>query len=141
MTFGKYLVILSIVFFGSIGDAFLARGMKHAGAIDVHHLSNVFVVLANPYVIVGILFLLGFMWSYMTALSFADLSYVLPATAISYIVMVLLSIFWLHEHVSRQRWSGVAFIVTGVGMVAGGPERTEFPPAPVSDPPAVEEQA
>ena len=139
MTFGKYLVILSIVFFGSIGDAFLARGMKHAGAIDVHHLSNVFVVLANPYVIVGILFLLGFMWSYMTALSFADLSYVLPATAISYIVMVLLSIFWLHEHVSRQRWSGVAFIVTGVGMVAGGPERTEFPPAPVFDSPAVEE--
>lgn len=140
MTFGKYLVILSIVFFGSIGDAFLARGMKHTGAIDIHHLGNVFVVLGNPFVIIGILFLLGFMWSYMTALSFADLSYVLPATAISYIVMVLLSIFWLHEHVSRQRWSGVAFIVTGVGMVAGGPERTEIPPAPVSKPDAVKEE-
>lgn len=34
----------------------------------------------------------------MSALSFADLSYVLPATAISYVVMVLLSIVWLHEH-------------------------------------------
>ena len=63
----------------------------------------------------------------MTALSFADLSYVLPATAISYVLMVLLSIFWLHEHVSPQRWSGVVLIVIGVGIVAGGPSRTEDP--------------
>jgi uncharacterized membrane protein len=65
------------------------------------------------------------MWSYMTALSFADLSYVLPASAISYVWMVLLSIVWLHEHVSPQRWLGVALIVVGVGVVAGGPSRTE----------------
>lgn len=125
MTLRKYLVILSIVLFGSSGDAFLARGMKHVGAIDVHHLANLFVALTNPFVIVGIFFLLGFMWSYMTALSFADLSYVLPATALGYVNMVLLSIFWLHEHVTLQRWLGVALIVTGVGVVAGGPSRTE----------------
>ena len=131
MTLRKYLVILSVVFFGSVGDAFLARGMKHTGAIDIHHLSNVFTALANPFVIVGIFFLLAFMSSYMTALSFADLTYVMPATAISYVVMVLLSIFWLHEHVSPQRWAGVAFIVIGVGVVAGGPSRTEHPAAQV----------
>ena len=128
MTLRKYLVILSIVFFGSSGDALLARGMKHMDSIDIHHVDKVFSALANPFVVVGILFLLGFMYSYMTALSFADLSYVLPATAISYVVMVLLSIFWLHEHVSVQRWAGVAFIVLGVGVVAGGPIRTEIPP-------------
>jgi drug/metabolite transporter (DMT)-like permease len=133
LTLRKYLVILSVVLFGSFGDAFLARSMKQAQAIDIHHLSNVFIALANPFVIVGIVFLLGFMASYMTALSFADLTYVLPATAISYVVMVLLSIFWLHEHVSPQRWAGVAFIVIGVGVVAGGPSRTEVPPPPVSD--------
>jgi drug/metabolite transporter (DMT)-like permease len=132
LTLRKYLVILSVVFFGSVGDAFLARGMKHAGPIDIHHLTNVFSVLANPFIIVGIFFLLAFMFSYMTALSFADLTYVLPATAISYVVMVLLSIFWLHEHVSPQRWAGVAFIVIGVGVVAGGPSRTEHPPARVA---------
>jgi drug/metabolite transporter (DMT)-like permease len=99
--------------------------VKSVGSIDVHHLSDIFSVLGNPYVILGIIFLLGFMYSYMTALSFADLSYVLPATAISYVFMVLLSIFWLHEHVSRQRWAGVAFIVIGVGFVARGPLRTE----------------
>jgi drug/metabolite transporter (DMT)-like permease len=132
LTLRKYLIILSVVFFGSVGDAFLARGMKHADAIDIHHLADVFLALANPFVILGIFFLLAFMCSYMTALSFADLTYVLPATAISYVVMVLLAIFWLHEHVSARRWTGVAFIVIGVGVVAGGPSRTEHPSAQVS---------
>jgi uncharacterized membrane protein len=132
LTLRKYRIILSVVFFGSVGDAFLARGMKHAGAIDIHHLTNVFLALENPFVILGIFFLLAFMGSYMTALSFADLTYVLPATAISYVVMVLLSIFWLHEHVSARRWAGVAFIVIGVGVVAGGPSRTEHPSSQIS---------
>jgi uncharacterized membrane protein len=132
LTLRKHLIILSVVFFGSVGDAFLARGMKHADAIDIHHLPNAFFALANPFVILGIFFLLAFMCSYMTALSFADLTYVLPATAISYVVMVLLAIFWLQEHVSARRWTGVAFIVIGVGVVAGGPSRTEHPSAQVS---------
>ena len=138
MTLRKYLVILSIVFFGSVGDAFLARGMKYVGSVDVRHANNLLVALGNPFVIVGIFFLLAFMWSYMTALSFADLSYVLPATALGYVNMILLSIFWLHEHVSPQRWVGVAFIVTGVGVVAGGPSRTEHSSSKISEPEPVE---
>ncbi len=141
MTLRKYLVILSIVFFSASGDAFLARGMKHVDSIDVQHLSSVFSALANPFVIVGIVFLIACMSSYMTALSFADLTYVLPATALSYILMTLLSILWLHEHVSARRWSGVAFIVVGVGLVAGGPSRTEHPPEPAPGREAVEERA
>lgn len=134
MTFRKYLVILSIIFFSATGDAFLARGMKYADAIDIQHITSVFSAVANPFVIVGIIFLIACMSSYMTALSFADLTYVLPATAISYVVMTLLSIFWLHEHVNARRWSGVAFIVIGVGLVAGGPSRTEHPaPAALSE--------
>ena len=128
MTLRKYLVILSMVLFGSTGDALLARGMKHTPSIGMHHVMDVFSVLTNPFVMAGIVFLLAFMYSYMTALSFADLSYVLPATAISYVFMVLLSIFWLHEHVGGQRWAGVAFIVLGVGFVARSPLRTQHPP-------------
>ena len=128
MTLRKYLVLISVVVFGSIGDSFLARGMRDVGSIDVHHATHVFAALRNPFVMLGILFLLGFMSSYMTALSFADLTFVLPATAISYVIMALISIFWLHEHVSLQRWVGIGFIVAGVGLVAGGPARTEHPP-------------
>jgi drug/metabolite transporter (DMT)-like permease len=124
LTFRKYLVILGITLFGSTGDAFLAHGMKQVDAIDIHHLGNVIRALASPSIILGIFLLLLFMASYMTALSFADLTYVLPATALGYVCMTLLSVFWLHEHVSLQRWVGVAFIVVGVGVVAGGPART-----------------
>ncbi len=130
MTLRKYLVLLAIVAFGSIGDTFLARGMRDVGAIDVHHIVHVLSALANPWIIFGTLCLLGFMSSYMTALSFADLTYVLPATALGYVVMALLSRFWLQEHVSLQRWAGIALITAGVGLVAGGPSRTEHPPAP-----------
>jgi drug/metabolite transporter (DMT)-like permease len=127
MTLRKYLVLLAVVVFGSIGDAFLARGMKTAGSIDVHHLTHVFTALASPWIIIGIFCLLAFMSSYMTALSFADLTFVLPATAIGYVFMALLSRFWLHEHVSPQRWAGIVLITVGVGIVAGGPSRTEHP--------------
>jgi drug/metabolite transporter (DMT)-like permease len=82
---------------------------------------------------VGIFCLLGFMWSYMTALSFADLTFVLPATAVGYVVMALLGRFWLHEHISPLRWLGIALIVAGVGLVAGGPSRTEHPDEPSSE--------
>jgi drug/metabolite transporter (DMT)-like permease len=140
VTLRKYLVLLSVIIFGSTGDSFLSRGMKQVGAIDIHHISSIFTAIANPWVILGIFFLLGFMSSYMTALSFADLTFVLPATAVSYINMTLISIFWLHEHVSLQRWSGVVLIVAGVGLVAGGPSRTARPPQAVPDPSAFQEQ-
>ena len=130
MTPRKYLVILCVVIFGSTGDAFLARGMKQVGAIDVHHLAQIFAALGNPWIIVGIVCLLAFMASYMTALSFADLTYVLPATAISYVNMALIAHFWLCERISLVRWSGIVLIVTGVGLVAGGPERTGDLPEP-----------
>jgi drug/metabolite transporter (DMT)-like permease len=139
LTLRKYLVILRIVLFGSIGDALLARGMKHVGSIDIHHVSKLFSALASPFVLFGIVSLLIFMSSYMTALSFADLSYVLPATAISYVIMVLLSIVWLHERVSPERWAGVVFIVIGVGAVAGGPSRTEHASEQIADAEPVEE--
>jgi len=136
----KYIVLLSIAVFGSIGDSFLARGMKDVGAIDVHHLVHLFSALANPWIIFGIFSLLGFMSSYMTALSFADLTYVLPATSIGYVFMALLGHFWLHEHVSPQRWAGIVLVTVGVGLVAGGQHRTEDPPMPVPVTKSMQEQ-
>lgn len=140
MTLRKYLVLLAVVVFGATGDSFLARGMRDVGSIDIHHLTHVFAALANPWVLLGIFCLLAFMSSYMTALSFADLTYVIPATAIGYVLMALMGHFWLHEHISLQRWIGIALITAGVGLVAGGPSRTEHPPADVPGPEALQER-
>ena len=80
--------------------------------------------LRNPWVITGILCLLGFFASYLTALSWADLTFVLPSTAFGYIVVAFLARFWLHEPITPYRWAGILLIVCGVGFVANGPSLT-----------------
>jgi drug/metabolite transporter (DMT)-like permease len=120
----KYIILLAVIFFAACGDVSLARGMRDFGAVTLANLPQLFTAMLNPWVIAGILMLIGFFASYLSALSFADLTYVLPATSLSYILMVLLAKFFLHEHVSLWRWLGVALIVAGVGFVAGGPEAT-----------------
>ena len=69
--------------------------------------------------------LISFFACYLTALSWADLTYVLPATAFGNVIVALLSRFWLHEPISISRWAGILLITVGVGFVAQGPSRTE----------------
>ena len=75
----------------------------------------------------GIALLIGFFASYLTALSWADLTFVLPATALGNVIVALFARFWLHEAISLQRWAGIVLITVGVGFVANGPSLTERP--------------
>ena len=121
----QYMVLIAVMFTASVGDALLARGMTQVGSIDPHHLRLLLHALVNPFVAGGILVLAGFFATYMTALSFADLTFVMPATAFSQVVTALLSRFWLHEHLSLSRWTGILLIFSAVGFVAASPPRTE----------------
>src|SRR5437870_8169184 len=116
-----------VTVFGAAGDSMLSHGMKQAGNVSLHHLSTLFVALLNPWVAVGILLLLAFFASYMNALSWADLTYVLPATSLGYVLLALVARFALHEQVSPLRWIGITLIAGGVGFVAGGPASTSHP--------------
>ena len=102
----------------------LSHGMKQTGSISLNHLQSVILAVLNPWVAIGILLLLAFFATYMTALSWADLTYVLPATSLGYVLLALVARFLLHEHVSPLRWLGIALITSGVGFVAGGPSLT-----------------
>jgi drug/metabolite transporter (DMT)-like permease len=123
----KYLVLVAVMFFSSTGDVLLARGMKDLGPVQLSHPLSLIAALANPWVFAGILCLIGFFGSYMTALSWADLTYVLPATAFGYVLLALLSKYFLHENVSAYRWAGILLISLGVGWVTRGPELTQPP--------------
>lgn len=127
MTFRKYLVLLAVALFASIGDTLLSRGMKEVGEIHFSQLQNVIFAVGNPWIICGIAFLLCFFASFSVALSWADLTFVLPATGLGYVVLALLSHFFLHEQIDLSRWAGIALISIGVGFVAGGPSQTEHP--------------
>ena len=125
----QYSIFVAIMLTASVGDTLLSRGMSQVGAVDLHHLHLLWHALFNPFVAAGILLLIGFFASYMTALSWADLTFVMPATAFGYVVVALLSRFWLHEYLSPYRWAGIILIVCAVGFVANGPSRTEHPPS------------
>jgi uncharacterized membrane protein len=127
VTFRKYLVLAGVTLCASIGDSLLSRGMKHVGNISLNHLSDVILAVLNPSVALGILLLLGFFASYMTALSWADLTYVLPATSLGYVLLTLIAKFYLHEAVTTSRWIGVRLISAGVGFVTQGPTLTHHP--------------
>jgi drug/metabolite transporter (DMT)-like permease len=124
VTLRKYLVLAGVTVFAAAGDSMLSHGMKQTGNISLHHLQGVILAVRNPWVAVGILLLLAFFASYMNSLSWADLTYVLPATSLGYVLLALVAKFALHEAVSPMRWLGIALISGGVGFVAGGPALT-----------------
>jgi drug/metabolite transporter (DMT)-like permease len=124
VTFRKYVVLAGITVFSTAGDSLLARGMKDVGAISLHNPSGLLLAILNPWVALGILFLLTFFTCYMSALSWADLTYVLPATSLAYVLVALVGHFRLHEVISPTRWLGIALIASGVGFVAAGPSLT-----------------
>ncbi len=128
MTFRKYLVLAGVALCASVGDSLLSRGMKQVGSISLHNLPDIILAVLNPSVALGILLLLGFFACYMTALSWADLTYVLPATSLGYVLLTLIAKFYLHEAVSTTRWLGIVLISAGVGFVTQGPALTQHPP-------------
>ena len=128
-----------------LGDSCLSRGMSTLPAITLAHPASLIAAIFTPWIAVGIVLLIGFFASYLTALSWADLTFVLPATGLGNVVIALLSRFWLHEAISPSRWAGIVLITVGVGFVAQGPSLTERPadgaPAPAeTEQPTLEEQ-
>jgi drug/metabolite transporter (DMT)-like permease len=124
LTFRKYLVLAGITVFSTAGDSLLARGMKELGGVSLHHLPGLLLAILNPWVALGILFLLTFFACYMSALSWADLTYVLPATSLGYVLVAFIGHFSFNEVISPTRWLGIALIAAGVGIVAAGPSLT-----------------
>jgi len=120
----RYLILLAVMLTAAVGDTLLSHGMAQVGPVSLAHLGLLLAALRNPWVIAGILCLLGFFASYLTALSWADLTFVLPATAFGYVVVAFLAKYWQHETITVYRWLGILLIVCGVGFVANGPSLT-----------------
>jgi drug/metabolite transporter (DMT)-like permease len=74
-------------------------------------------VLASGYIWLGIACLLAFFVVHMLLLTWADYSYVQPATSLSYFSITVLSYFVLGEVISPLRWLGVTVICLGVFIV------------------------
>ncbi len=112
----------------------LKRGMSQIGAVQLTGtgLAHAFGLTVTSWAIwIGISLLIGFLVSYMTVLSWADYSYVMPAGAFGYALLTLLAVVFLHESVSPRRWVGVVLICVGVLLVGQTNPRTTAVPSGV----------
>ena len=125
------MVLAAVALTASCGDVCLKIGMQQIGEISISRWSSLLFAVTNPWIALGVIFLLGFFGSYLTALSWADLTYVLPATSLGYVIVALLSKFFLHEQISPMRWAGILLISLGVGFVTRGPSLTNTAETPV----------
>jgi drug/metabolite transporter (DMT)-like permease len=134
----QYMILGLVALCAPLGDSCLSRGMTTLPAISLAHPGTLIAAVFTPWIALGIALLIGFFASYLTALSWADLTFVLPATAFGNMIVEVLARFWLHEAISWQRWLGVVLITVGVGLVAQGPSLTERPLPAAASLPATE---
>jgi drug/metabolite transporter (DMT)-like permease len=119
----KTLVLVLIAgLLGGTGHVMLSKGMRTIGDLTEAKASAVGGmvgrVVSNPWVLLGVALQAGFFFMYLTLLSRADVSKILPMTAFDYIVVALLAHLVLAEPVTPARWTGIGFIVLGVFMVS-----------------------
>jgi drug/metabolite transporter (DMT)-like permease len=116
------VVMLLAVTFGTIGDILLAKGMKELGDISAMNLRGilnvVFQALTSPKLIVGVMMLAIFFFLWLAVLSWEDLSVALPMQALNFVLVAVLSQFYLHEAVTPMRWAGTLLICIGVMLIA-----------------------
>lgn len=114
------VMVFAIVICANIGDLTLKRGMTEIGAVDLSAAGlahSLWLTITNVKIWIGIFFLVGFMASYMTVLSWADYSYVMPVGAFGYAMLTFFAVVFLHERVSPRRWTGVLVVCLGVLLV------------------------
>jgi drug/metabolite transporter (DMT)-like permease len=109
---------VALVVCNALGNYCLSVGMRDRPPADY------VAAFMNPWVIAGIVLLIGWLLSQLSLLSLADLTYVLPISAAAYVGSAVLGAFALHERVSATRWAGVGLIALGILIVGRTRPRT-----------------
>lgn len=121
-----FLLALAVVVLNSFGNLSLAWGMKRLpemGANPLHYLRAMF----DPFVAVGIAMLILWLLMRMALMSWADLTFAVPITALAYVMGAVLGKVFLHETVTAAQWSGTLFIFAGTALVGTTAQRTPAP--------------
>jgi len=105
----------------SFGDLFLKKGALATGISNVV-MSNMLEfasrMIASPWLWIGIIFLLANFFLWIALLSRVDLSVAFPMSSLTYIIVPILAITFLHEKVLLTRWAGIVFIIAGISLTS-----------------------
>lgn len=106
----------------TVGEVLQAKGMRRHGEIRdfrPNALGRAASVLArNIYVIGGVIAMAISFFAYMALLTVADLSFAVPATAVTCALETVLAKYVLKERVSAVRWVGATLVICGVALVS-----------------------
>jgi uncharacterized membrane protein len=111
------LLTLFVVATNVLGNVSMSWGMKHQNAQLGLSPWTYIRLIFSPWVLLGTMLLILWLLSRMTLLGWADLSYVLPVTAIGYVLTAILGKYFLGEEISYQGWAGTGLIVAGIVLV------------------------
>jgi drug/metabolite transporter (DMT)-like permease len=126
-----FAMISIMIIAGPLGNVMLGKGMHGVDTTSIHSLPD-FVrlfgrVFTTPAILLGIASLLAFFVANLLVLSWADYSFVQPASAMAYGVVAVLSMLLLGETVTPLRWFGIIIICLGVFIVGRTHPRTTPP--------------
>jgi drug/metabolite transporter (DMT)-like permease len=114
------LVVLTSVC-NTLGDVLNTAGMKREPEVEKLDLSSLFQMLSrivrNPLVIGGVAALTAGFFAMMSLLSIANVSFSVPATALSYVLETLLAKYILKEDVGFRRWAAASLVAVGVVLL------------------------
>ncbi len=115
--------LLGIVVVGAVlGDLLKAYAMRKQGPpASFQGLVLVgygIVALRNSWFLLSLLAYTASFFGFMALLSIRDVSFAVPATALSYALETLLARLVLREQVSVRRWAGAFLVVAGVWLIA-----------------------
>jgi drug/metabolite transporter (DMT)-like permease len=118
----KWVFIAVIVGSTTVGEVMQAAGMRRHGEIRDFRpgaLRRAAALLSrNRFVIGSVIAMAISFFAYLGLLSIADLSFAVPATAITYVLETVLAKFVLKEHVNWLRWAGASLVICGVALVS-----------------------
>ncbi|HEV2198332.1 MAG TPA: hypothetical protein VGR73_00815 [Bryobacteraceae bacterium] len=113
-----FAIVLLFVLLKAIGNLSLAWGMQHLPEQASGSPLLYIRALLDPFVMLGVMALIVALLVRMVLLSFSDLSFVLPVTAIGYVIAAFLGKTVLHEVVTSTRWLGTILIFAGAALTS-----------------------
>ena len=117
-----WLLIATIVAATTVGEILQAAGMRRHG--EIHDFrpgalgSALGVLVRNRFVIGSVIAMAVSFFAYMGLLTISELSFAVPATAITYALETVLAKYVLKEHVNGLRWAGASLVICGVALVS-----------------------
>lgn len=117
------LILLSaVILAGAAGDVSVARAMKRVGEVSSFRLvclvGTAWRGARSGFLWMGISWKALAFFCLLALLQRADLSWVVPATAVAFVVETVAAKYLLGEQVSGLRWAGAACICLGVALIS-----------------------